>query len=338
MGNPANRRHRLAAAACSIAAAVLLAAAPASGQAESPSTSARTPWGDPDLQGIWYFGTVTPMERPAELAGRAVLTEEEAAAFEQRYAAARDRPNPRIGEECPAEFFACEGSGLAYEWRIWLDLGTTVVSTRRTSLVVDPADGRIPALTPAGERRLQAEQAAFVRAAGPEDFFLHDRCVVGYNAGPPITPGPSLNFVQLFQSPGVVAIRPEIGDARVIPTDGRPRPAFRQWQGQPRGRWEGDTLVVETRHARVFMNATRATPWLRLVERFTRTGDDELLYEVRVEDPTTWTRPWAFELPMTRNAGPLYEYGCHEGNYSLPVMLGGARRAEREAAEATAAR
>ena len=331
-----NHRQRLAAAACSIAAAVLLAAVPAAGQTQSPTTSARTPWGDPDLQGIWYFGTVTPMERPEELAGQTVLTEEEAAAFEQRYATARDRPNPRVGEECPEEFFACEGSGLAYEWRIWLDLGTTVVSTRRTSLVVDPPDGRIPALTPAGEARRQAELAAYARAAGPEDFLLHDRCVVGYNSGPPITPGPSLNLVQVFQSPGVVAIRPEIGDARVIPTDGRPRPAFRQWQGQPRGRWEGDTLVVETRHARVFMNATHATPWLRLVERFTRTGDDELLYEVRVEDPTNWTRPWAFELPMTSHAGPLYEYGCHEGNYSMPVMLGGARRAEREAAAAAA--
>ncbi len=333
-----NQRPRRAAAACSIIVAVLLIPLPAAGQAEGPTTAARTPWGDPDLQGIWYFGTVTPMERPPELAGRAVLTEEEAAAFEQRYAAARDRPNPRIGEACPEEFFACEGSGLAYEWRIWLDLGTTVVSTRRTSLVVEPPDGRIPALTPAGEARLLAEQAAFARAAGPEDFFLHDRCVVGYNSGPPMTPGPSLNIMQVFQSPGFVAIRPEIGDARVIATDGRARGAFRQWQGQPRGRWDGDTLVVETRHARVFMNATRATPWLRLVERFTRTDNDELLYEVRVDDPTTWTRPWAFELPMTRSAGPLYEYGCHEGNYSLPVMLGGARRAEREAAAASPAR
>ena len=336
MGNRVNRRQRLAPASCSIAAALLLAAAPAAAQADSPSTAPRTPWGDPDLQGIWYFATVTPMERPEALAGQAVLTEEEAAAFEQRYAAARDRPNPRVGEECPEEFFACEGSGLAYEWRIWLDLGTTVVSTRRTSLVVDPPDGRIPALTPAGEARRQAELVAYARAAGPEDFFLHDRCVVGYNSGPPLTPGPSLNLVQVFQSPGFVAIRPEIGDARVIPTDGRPRGTFRQWQGQPRGRWDGDTLVVETRHARVFMNATQATPWLRLVERFTRTEADTLLYEVQVEDPTTWTRPWAFELPMTRSAGPLYEYGCHEGNYSLPVMLGGARLAERNAATAPA--
>ena len=306
-----------------IVAVLLFAPLPAAAQGD------RTPWGDPDLQGIWYFGTVTPMERPASMAGQAVLSEEEAAAYEQRIAEARDRPNPRIGEECPEEFFACDGSpGLGYEWRIWLDLGTTVVSTRRTSLVVDPPDGLIPELTPAGSGRRLAAQLAFVRASGPEDLFLHDRCMVGINSGPPMTPGPSLNLVQIFQTPGVVAIRPEIGDVRVIPTDGRARGTFRQWQGQPRGRWEGDTLVVETRHARVFMDATHATRWLHLVERFTHT-DDELLYEVRVDDPTTWTRPWAFELPMTSHAGPLYEYACHEGNYSLPVMLAGARREER---------
>ncbi|MCY4602503.1 MAG: hypothetical protein OXF27_21575 [Acidobacteria bacterium] len=321
---------------CGIAAAVLLLPAQVAGQGGSPSTSARTPWGDPDLQGIWNFGTLTPMERPESLADQAQLTEEEAAAYEQRHAVARDRPNPRVGEECPEEFFGCDNSGLAYEWRIWLDLGTRVVSTRRTSLVVDPPDGRIPALTPAGEERRKAAGAAFLRAAGPEDLFLHDRCMVGYNSGPPLTPGPSLNIMQVFQSPGFVAIRPEIGDARVIPTDGRPPAAFRQWQGHPRGRWEGDTLVVETRHARVFMFATSATALHRLEERFTRTGDDELLYEVRVEDPTTWTRPWTFELPMTRSAGPLYEYGCHEGNYSITNMLSGARRTEQARPESAA--
>ena len=331
-----NRRHRREAMSCGIVVAALLAPLPVAGQGDSPAPSARTPWGDPDLQGIWNFGTLTPMERPESLADQALLTEEEAAAYEERHAVARDRPNPRVGEECPEEFFGCDNSGLAYEWRIWLDLGTRVVSTRRTSLVVDPPDGRIPALTPAGEERQEAAGAAFLRAAGPEDLFLHDRCMAGYNSGPPLTPGPSLNIMQVFQSPGFVAIRPEIGDARVIPTDGRPWAAFRQWQGHSRGRWEGDTLVVETRHAKVFMFAASATPALRLVERFTRTAAGELLYEVRVDDPTTWMRPWTFELPMTRSAGPLYEYGCHEGNYSITNMLSGARRTEQARAESAA--
>ena len=328
-----NRCHRLGVTCWWIAVIAVFTVSPAAGQGESPSQAAHTPWGEPDLQGVWNFGTLTPMERPESLAGQAVLTEEEAAAYEQRHAAARDRPNPRVGEECPEEFFGCENSGLAYEWRIWLDLGANVVSTRRTSLVVDPPDGRIPALTPAGEERRNAAGAAFVRAAGPEDLFLHDRCMAGYNSGPPLTPGPSLNIMQVFQSPGIVAIRPEIGDFRVIATGSRPHPAFRQWQGHRQGRWEGDTLVVETLHARVFMFAASATAEHRLEERFTRTSDDELLYEVRVDDPTTWTRPWAFELPMTRAAGPLYEYGCHEGNYSITNMLAGARRAERQGAQ-----
>ena len=158
--------------------------------------------------------------------------------------------------------------------------------------------------------------------------------MAGYNSGPPITSGPSLNLMQVFQSPGFVAIRPEIGDFRVIPTDGRPQGTFREWQGHSRGHWDGDTLVVETTHARVFMLAAPATASLRLVERFTRTGADTLLYEARVEDPTTWTRSWAYELPMTSSAGPLFEYGCHEGNYSITNMLRGARMAEQNGAAA----
>ena len=321
-----NRRHRLAAASCSIVAAVLLAAVPAAGQAASPTPL--TPWGTPDLQGIWSFATLTPMQRPAELAGRSVLTAEEAAAYEQRDAEIRSRPNPAtFDENCPADFPFCSQAPLAYEFRIWLDRGTTVVSTRRTSLVVDPPDGRIPALTPAAEVQRAAARAASLRAHGPEDRSTVDRCIVGFNAGPPLTPGPYLNHLQVFQSPGYVALLPEMGNARIIPTDGRPHSALRQWRGDSRGRWEGDTLVVETVHARAFMREP-ASPALRLEERFTRAGDGTLLYEVRVTDPTTWTRPWAFEVPMTSNAGPLYEYACHEGNYAMANILSAARAGE----------
>ena len=326
-----NGRLPVGAASFSIVAAalLLLATAPAAAQVDAPPPL--TPWGAPDLQGIWSFATLTPMQRPAELAGRAVLTEEEAAAFEQRDAEIRSRPNPAtFDEDCPEDFPFCSQAPLAYEFRIWLDRGTTVVSTRRSSLVVDPPDGRIPALTPAVQAQRDAARAASLRAHGPEDRSTVDRCIVGFNAGPPVTPGPYLNHLQVFQSPGYVALLPEMGDARIIPTDGRPHAALRQWRGDSRGRWEGATFVVETLHARTFIRDP-ASPALRLEERFTRAGDGTLLYEVRVDDPTTWTRPWAFEVPMTPSAGPLYEYACHEGNYAMPNILSAARAEERAA-------
>ena len=319
------------AASCSIVAAALLALAPAPAAGQAAGPAPLTPWGAPDLQGIWSFATLTPMQRPAELADRSVLTAEEAAAYEQRDAEIRSRPNPAtFDENCPEDFPFCSQAPLAYEFRIWLDRGTTVVSTRRTSLVVDPPDGHIPALTPAAEARRAAARAAARRAHGHEDRSTVDRCIVGFNAGPPLTPGPYLNHLQVFQSPGYVALLPEMGNARIIPTDGRPHSALRQWRGDSRGRWEGDTLVVETLHTRAFMREP-ASPALRLEERFTQAGDGTLLYEVRVADPTTWTRPWAFEVPMTRSAGPLYEYACHEGNYAMANILSAARAEERAA-------
>ncbi len=324
-----NRRLPAGAVYSIVAALLLLAPVPALGQTAGPPP--RTPWGAPDLQGIWSFATLTPMQRPADLAGRAVLTEEEAAAYEQRDAEIRSRPNPAtFDEDCPEDFPFCSQAPLAYEFRIWLDRGTTVVSTRRSSLVVDPPDGRIPALTPAAQAQRDAARAASLRAHGPEDRSTVDRCIVGFNAGPPVTPGPYLNHLQVFQSPGYVALLPEMGDARIIPTDGPPHGTQRQWRGDSRGRWEGDTLVVETLHARTFIREP-ASPALRLEERFTRAGDGTLLYEVRVDDPTIWTRPWAFEVPMTRSAGPLYEYACHEGNYAMPNILSAARAEERAA-------
>ena len=326
-----NRRLPASAASLSVVAATLLLLAPAPAAAQVDAPPPLTPWGVPDLQGIWSFATLTPMQRPAELADRAVLTAEEAAAYEQRDAEIRSRPNPATFDEaCPEDFPFCSQAPLAYEFRIWLDRGTTVVSTRRSSLVVDPPDGRIPALTPAARAQRDAARAASLRAHAPADRSTVDRCIVGFNAGPPVTPGPYLNHLQVFQSPGYVALLPEMGDARVIPTDGRPHAGLRQWRGDSRGRWEGATLVVETLHARTFIRDP-ASPALRLEERFTRAADGTLLYEVRVDDPTTWTRPWAFEVPMTRSEGPLYEYACHEGNYAMPNILSAARAEERAA-------
>ena len=321
----------------SVISVSLLVILPAIAGAQAPDTAAvpRTAWGDPDLQGIWSFATLTPMERPAELTGKDVLTEEEAAAYEQRDAEIRSRSNPAtLEDECPDDFPFCSQAPLAYEFRIYLDRGTTMVSTRRTSLVVDPPDGRIPPVTPEAEKRRVAARAASLRAARAEDRSVVDRCIVGVNSGPPMTPGPYLNHLQVFQSPGYVALLPEAGDARIIPTNGGPHGTLRQWAGDSRGRWEGNTLVVDTTNARGF-RLSRSSATLHLVERFTRVNNaDTLLYEVTVEDPTTWTRAWTFEVPMTRSEGPLYEYACHEGNYAMANILSAARAEEKTAEEA----
>ena len=319
-----------------VAAVLILGPALAVAQ---PSGVPRTPWGAPDLQGVWDFRTLTPMERPDELADTQVLTAEEAAQFEQaRLAeiAARD-------DEVPADIVGNYN-------QFWFDRGTTVVETNRTSLVVDPSDGRIPPLTPAAQEK-QAAIAEARRGVGghqptPGGWLddlgtngLQVRCILGFNSGPPMTPGGYNNNVQLIQTPEQVVILNEMNhNARIVPLDGRPHlgPDLRQWVGDSRGRWDGDTLVVETTN---FLRETSfmrgaSSPDLHLVERFARVDADTLLYEVTVEDPATWTRPWTYAVPMTRNSEPIYEYACYEGNYAMEVILAGARAKERAAEEA----
>lgn len=215
-----------------------------------PSSSAatsvpRTPDGRPDLQGVWDFSSVTPLQRPAVLAEKEFLTEEDASALEAEAAARGDRP-PRPGD--PGSYN-----------RFWFDDGTKVVGTRRTSLIVDPSDGRLPSYTPEGRARMAAREEARGRNAGPEDRDVDERCILGFNSGPPMLPGAYNNFVQLFQIPGYVAILNEmVHDVRLIPLDDRPPlpTQIRQWTGDSRGRWEGDTLVVETRNFRGAGNRT----------------------------------------------------------------------------------
>ena len=302
------------------------------------STSPRTAWGEPDLQGVWDFRTLTPMERPDELADKQVLTAEEAAQFQQVQLAdiaARD-------DEVPDDIVGNYN-------QFWFDRGTTVVETNRTSLVVDPPDGRIPALTPAAQQQ-QAAMAEARRGVGSHEptpgGWLDDlganglqvRCILGFNSGPPMTPSAYNNNVQLIQTPDQVVILNEMNhNARIVPLDGRPHlgPDLLQWVGDSRGHWDGDTLVVETTN---FLRETSfmrgaSNPNLHLVERFTRVDADTLLYEVTVDDPTTWTRPWTYSVPMTRNPDPIYEYACYEGNYAMETILAGAR-ADEAAAEA----
>ena len=306
-------------------AAVVVGSAPAAGQ-EAP----RTPWGAPDLQGVWDFRTLTPMERPEELEAKDVYTEEEAAAFEAR----RLSEFAAMDEEEPADIVGNYN-------QFWFDRGDTVVQTNRTSLVTDPADGRIPALTGAAEGR----RAALAKAregtgrheptpgGSVEDLGsngLQLRCIMGFNSGPPMTPSAYNNNMQVFQTEDHVVLFTEmVHDARIVPLDGRAQlPAgLRQWSGSSRAHWDGDTLVVETTN---FLRETGfmrggSTRNLHLTERLTRVAPDTLLYDVTVNDPTTWSRPWSFVVPMKLNPDPLYEYACHEGNYGLYNILAGAR-------------
>jgi hypothetical protein len=284
--------------------------------------------GQADLQGIWTNVTITPLERPAELAGKEFFTAAEAAAYEKQVAERND-VDRRPGN---VETDVALGYNAA-----WWDRGTKVVKTRRTSLIVDPRDGKIPALTADGERRAAALAAErkMHPADGPENRSLGERCILWPTAGPPMMPGPYNGNYQILQVPGYVVIFVEmIHDARIIPLsgslDGRPHlpSSVRQWMGDSRGHWEGSTLVVDTTN---FSDKTRfrgSSEKLHLVERFTRRDADTILYEFTVEDPATYTKPWTAQMTMSKSAGRIYEYACQEGNYSMVGILSGARAEE----------
>jgi hypothetical protein len=313
--------------------------------AASSGSSHRTAWGDPDLQGVWTNTTTTPLERPARLAGKAVLTSEEAAEYAKREADSLNRPNPRkAGEPCPEEFPFCNEAPLAYEFRIWFDRGT-MLKTKQTSLVVEPPDGRLPSLTPEGQKR-QAERAAARKASpadGPEDRSVYERCITRGLPGA-MMPGFYNHNYQILQTPGYVAILVEmIHDVRIIPLDGRPRlgRSIRHWLGDSRGRWEGDTLVVETTNFRdinersITVFGTSATG--RVVERFRRVTADTIDYRVTVDDPAIYVKPWTAAIAMTKDRAPdqIFEYACHEGNYGMVGILSAQRAEEKAAGEAT---
>jgi hypothetical protein len=305
---------------------VLLAATTAGAQ----DTVRRTPWGDPDLEGIWTNATLTPLQRPPELAGKEFFTPEEAAQFrrtriEQTNA---DRPLP------PGQVGAYNDA--------FFERGTSLVRSGRTSLIVDPPDGRIPALTPEAERKVEARRQREVTSPAdtPEDRWLTERCIL-FGATVPMLPEPYNNNYRIIQSPGYVTVLVEMNhDARVIPIDGRPPLGDRiqQWMGDSRGRWEGSTLVVETTNLK-FNHQSRfgvgylnglSDERLKVTERFTLTDANTLTYRATIEDPTVFVRPWTLELPMQRTEGPLYEVACHEGNYGMFNILSGHRAEERQ--------
>jgi hypothetical protein len=285
----------------------------------------RTADGQPDLQGIWNNATITTLERPPALAGKAFFTPAEAAAFEKTTALQnnRDQRGPDGATDVAG----------AYN-QAWFDRGTKVVGTLRTSLIVDPPDGKIPYNETAQKRLAAAADYARAHPAdGPENLTLQDRCLVWATAGPPMLPGPYNDNYQIFQAPGYVAIAVEmIHDVRIIPIDGRPHlpSSVRLWSGDPRGHWEGNTLVVETTNFNGKAHFRGATENMRLIERFTRTAADTLTYEFTVDDPATFAKPWSASIPMERAEGPIYEYACHEGNYAVPGILAGARLQEKK--------
>ena len=308
--------------------------------AQSGSETPRTPDGHPDISGVWDFRTVTPLERPEEFADQAFLSEEEVAA----YAAERVRESnaDRDREERKLETTdrglvngTRESRDLALAYNdFWWDRGDSVVETRRTSLVVDPPNGRIPALTEAAEARAAERLRVNQRPSwGPEDRPLGERCITGFNSGPPMLPAAYNMNVQIFQTADhVVLFNEMVHNPRIIPLDGSDHGTIPQWTGVSRGRWEGDTLVVETKNflrETSFRNSTRN---LHLEERIQRVDEGTLLYSFTVTDPTTWTAPWSVELPMRLSDLPIYEYACHEGNYGMDGTLSGARAVERRAA------
>jgi hypothetical protein len=309
---------------------VLFATLPLAGQTKQ-WTAPRTPDGQPDLQGFWTNATFTPLERPKDVT-KEFYTREEAAEFEKRLAAedaAQTEPGTIADVHYDFTQFGLDTAQAPY------------ASTLRTSLIVDPVDGKLPPLTAEGQARVaqRAEQAKRVgRWDSAQSNDLDDRCMIFAGAGPPMLPQSYNSNYQIVQSSGYVMILFEMAhDFRVVPLDGRPHlpSAVTQWIGDSRGRWEGDTLVVETTNFNGKNSLRGSTEHMRLTERFTRVDADTIRYRFTVEDKSTWTRPWSAELMMRKTTGPLFEHACHEGNYGLYNTLAGARLEEkRKAAEA----
>lgn len=306
-------------------------------------TAPRTPDGQPDLQGVWANNNATPLERPKELKGRAYLTDQEVAALKKKAHELFDDGNSdaAFGDSVFTSVLAnVRGTKSGFKST---DGGTGDYSSvwlvernfdSRTSLITDPPDGRLPDVTAEGQKRQAAVAATRGRLPeGPEDRSLSERCIT---FGAPRLGAGYNSYYQIVQSRDSVAILMEtIHDARIIPLDGRPHvpSTVHEWLGDSRGHWEGDTLVVDTTNYRAgaFMNASEK---LHVVERFTRNSPEKLKYEVTIDDPGTWTRPWSVMIPLSHSRDAIFEYACHEGNLGMVGILGGARAEEKAAAAA----
>jgi hypothetical protein len=282
---------------------------------------------------VWDFRTITPLERPVALGTKEFFTDEEAASFEKEENRRQDRDqiDPEVGG-----LMYPPGGVVPYN-EFWYDRGNKIAGTRRTSLIVDPPDGRLPAWTPEGQRLadLRAEanrqdQLGHPRADSWEDRPLQERCILGFNAGPPMIPGGYNNDFQLFETAGYVVILNEmVHEARVVPLDGRAHGSIRQWKGDSVGHWEGDTLVIDTTNFKRETSLDGSSANTHLIERFTRADANTLLYEFTVDDPSSFVKPWSAALPMRNTAEHVFEYACHEGNHALQGILRGARFEEK---------
>ena len=336
-----HRSFALTAALAAVVLVALLAQGSAAGQNPSPATKAttagkawtppRTPDGKPDLQGIWSDNTLTPFERPKSLGAKEFYTDQELAALIKRV-----RQGETVEE---AELGAANPQAVRYDLELYgFNRAKLRYTSKRTSLVVGP-EGVVPPMLPQARER-NAERAAQNKGHEFDSYEnrpLSERCILMNQERIPMTPGANEgNLLQIVQGPGYVSLLHETDHStRVIPTDGRPHVPqnIRLWQGDSVGRWEGDTLVVDTTN---FTNLTAyrgSGEKLHLVERFTRTADGTLTYQFTVEDPTTWAKPWTAEIPWTKTKGPVFEWACHEGNTMITTILRGARVADEEAAK-----
>lgn len=330
-----------------VGAAMVLLLSPARAQtapnaAKTKTSSAgasqtnRTPQGQADLEGAWSIAFLTPLQRDPELGDKQFFTPEEAAAYLKKRSEEVDVDRRSANAE--------EDTAQAYN-QAWYDRGTKLGRNMRTSLVIDPPDGRIPPMTPEAKRRFGDAHAYFAAhpADGPEDRTLGERCLNFSQEGPPLLPGGYNNNYQIVQTPNYVAILAEMGNkVRIIPLDGRPHlpQSVSQWNGDARGHWEGKTLVVDTTNVRFNDRSHFGVNYdgltdqnLRVTERFTRTAADTITYQATVNDPTVYTKPWTIEIVMTKTEDPIFEYACHEGNYGMFGILSGARVDEKKAAE-----
>ena len=301
-----------------VVAFLALATVTATAQSKT-STIPRMPDGRPDLQGTWDFAQLTPLERPSEFAGKESVSQEEAEEFAQRRIETGNKDRRDGGAAADVE--------RAYN-DFWWDFGTRIA--KQPSLIVDPPDGRIPALTDAARERNAARRTLY---DNPEERPLAERCILGFNSGPPMVPSAYNNNMQLVQTPKQVVILNEmIHSARIVALSGRPHlPAsMRFLTGDSIGRWDRDTLVVDTTNFSKERAFRGASANMHLVEKFTRVDWDTLRYEFTVDDPSTWTRSWTASIPMLRSTELIYEYACHEGNYALEGVLKGARFQDKQ--------
>lgn len=317
---------------------LLLAMAASVSLGENSARDWRTPRtldGHPDLQGIWTSATLTRLERADEHGDRRALTAEEARKIEGAEAeyvenAAKPSDLNKANPDCTNFQFGCGYNNF------WIDRGSRVITVdgeKRSSILIEPANGKVPALKPERQKQLAAVRATRGASDGPETRTLSDRCLLafGSSSGPPMLPVLYNNHYQIVQNKDTVVILVEmIHDARIIRLNGQHAPkSMRKWMGDSVGHWEGDTLVVETTHFHEQQSFRGSTPSMKVTERFTRTGANELLYRFTVEDPDAFTAPFTGELPFYSTDEAIYEYACHEGNYALPGILAGEREKEK---------